>query len=149
GDDWFSFTAPTFFDSEQPIRFVMTTPDAYGTASLYSATGVKLREFAQELDVRELLPGTYYLDVHRDGHPGSYYLEFPGPKADDRYEENDTLAQAANLGLVRDFSATSLVLSDDADWFTFQMDGIGTYGNQARVRFNHPLGDLALSLYRP
>jgi hypothetical protein len=61
-----------------------------------------------------------------------WHIDGPMIRPDDRYEENDRLAQAANLGVVRDgVSVGRLALQDRQDWFRFQVTA--SPGSDARL----------------
>lgn len=95
--------------------------------------------------------GEYYLGVsNKSGSPnGAYTWAIDGPGAaappDDRYENNDTQAAAADLGTVSATKAVSgLALADAADWYTFTTTG-GNGGSVA-VAFAAAQGNLDLRL---
>lgn len=82
---------------------------------------------------------------------GSYQLLIDGPAAgtpDDSYENNDSLAQAANLGTVTTArTIPGLRMADSADWFRFSTTAAGTSGSYVEIFFTHSQGDLDLRLY--
>jgi hypothetical protein len=81
---------------------------------------------------------------------GSYTWRIDGPAAgtDDIFEENDTLATAANLGtLTAQQTWSNLKMADSADWYKFTMSGTGTTANFVQIAFTHSQGDLELRLY--
>ncbi|NJL73455.1 MAG: hypothetical protein HC888_18990, partial [Candidatus Competibacteraceae bacterium] len=69
--------------------------------------------------------------------------------ADDRFEENDTGATAANLGsLIGTNTFEDLVLNaGDDDYFRFTTAATGQDGDFVSIRFDHAAGDLDLALY--
>ncbi len=73
----------------------------------------------------------------------------PAPSAaDDAFEQNDTRATAADLGLVTATRTVSnLVMADRADWYRFRMPAVGTASHFVRIDFSHARGDLDLELY--
>ncbi|MFO0845255.1 MAG: pre-peptidase C-terminal domain-containing protein [Gemmataceae bacterium] len=82
---------------------------------------------------------------------GSYTWVVDGPSggsADDGFEENDTLAQASNLGtLTAARTVSGLVLADGADWFRFTTSLAGTAASSVAISFQNAQGNLALQLY--
>lgn len=67
---------------------------------------------------------------------------------DDRFEENDTFATAANLGAVAGTTTVgSLVQADANDWYKFTTSGRSTSANSVRLTFTHAQGDLDVELY--
>ncbi|MCC7334509.1 MAG: pre-peptidase C-terminal domain-containing protein [Pirellulaceae bacterium] len=96
--------------------------------------------------------GTYYVYVY--GYAGAtnphYTLTVdPGRSvSDDRFEPNNTFAQAADLGvLTANHTEQNLVMADAGDWYRFTMNGQGTSSNYVGVSFQHAAGDLDLEVY--
>ncbi|MHB8972488.1 MAG: leishmanolysin-related zinc metalloendopeptidase [Pirellulaceae bacterium] len=97
-------------------------------------------------------PGTYYVFVY--GYGGAtnphYTLSInPGQSVvDDRFEPNNSFAQAANLGtLTAPYTESNLVMADTADWYRFTMDGPGTVSDYVGIEFQHTGGDLDVAVY--
>lgn len=84
---------------------------------------------------------------------GAYSWSVQGPQvtastADDRYENNDTFAAAANLGIVNGRQTfTGLMLNDTQDWYRFTMRASGTSSAAVTLGFSNARGDLDLRLY--
>lgn len=78
------------------------------------------------------LNGTYYIHVYTysQKHNSDYTLTIdPGSFRDDIYEENDSLAQAFDLGLLTaPVNNVPLELNDGEDWFSFSTNSAGTRG---------------------
>jgi len=96
--------------------------------------------------------GTYYVLVY--GYRGAtnphYMLDIsPGNSlGDDSFEDNDSSAQAANLGILEaGQSVGHLVMADGHDWYQFQMNGPGSASNYVGITFQHAEGDLDLAVY--
>src|SRR5207244_5710104 len=71
-----------------------------------------------------------------------------GGSTDDAFEDNDTFAQAANLGtLTAVRTVNNLVLADAADWFRFTTTAAGTAASSAAITFQNAQGNLDLELY--
>ncbi len=71
-----------------------------------------------------------------------------GPVADDVFEDNDSSAQAANLGTLEAARmVTHLVMADGQDWYQFQMNGPGSATDYVGIAFQHAQGDLDLAVY--
>ncbi|MCU0871890.1 MAG: FG-GAP-like repeat-containing protein [Pirellulaceae bacterium] len=69
-------------------------------------------------------------------------------RPDDRYEENDSRSQAADLGAINGtLTVRDLVLADAADWYSFRLAGATSSGSQAELTFRHALGDIDMELY--
>jgi hypothetical protein len=98
----------------------------------------------------------YYFGItNYTGTPGGGYAwGVDGPAGgnggtDDSYEENDSQAQAANLGtLTQRRTLTGLVMADSADWFRFTLATPGTKAHTVTIQFQHAQGDLDLRLYK-
>ncbi len=67
---------------------------------------------------------------------------------DDLFENNDTFAQAANLGsLSQPTTIQNLVMADQADWFQFQLSQPTDASSTVSIQFQHSQGDLDLAFY--
>src|SRR5262249_39272270 len=67
---------------------------------------------------------------------------------DDPYEENDTFAQASDLGtLTAKRVITDLVMADAADWYRFTTVAAGTSANTVSISFRNATGNLDVELY--
>lgn len=109
--------------------------------------------------------GTYYLGISgygntsydastgsgdSDGSTGGYALTVTPTAAatDDAFEDNDTLATAANLGFrTAPRTYRGLKLIDAGDYFRFRTGARGTADDSVKILFNHAAGDLDLELY--
>jgi hypothetical protein len=93
----------------------------------------------------------YYVGVtnYTGTRGGQYVWSVNGPSVpDDRYEQNDTQAQAANLGAVNpSLTVSNLALVDDQDWFRFDMANRGELSDRVTISFVAAQGDLDLRLY--
>jgi hypothetical protein len=83
---------------------------------------------------------------------GSYHWLVDGPYdvpiQDDLFEENDSKAQAANLGTITETLAVSgLAMADSQDWFRFNLSGQGGDSSYVSIQFANSQGDLDLRLY--
>ncbi len=69
-------------------------------------------------------------------------------RPDDRYEENDSRGQATDLGTLNGtLTARDLVMADAADWYSFRLAGATSSGGEAKLTFQHALGDIDMELY--
>jgi hypothetical protein len=67
---------------------------------------------------------------------------------DDRFESNNSLSQASNLGtLAATRTEANLVLADSNDWYRFTTTGRGSSANRVGITFRHANGDLDIELY--
>jgi hypothetical protein len=94
----------------------------------------------------------YYFGVtNYTGTPGGAYtwqVDGPSSAADDGFENNDTFAQAANLGtMTARRTISNLVLADSADWFRFTTSAAGTAASSVSISFLNSQGNLNLELY--
>ena len=89
----------------------------------------------------------------------SLTVALPAPDAGDVYEENDTkaavdarpagAAESPNFGLVvGSASADGLQLEDAADWYRFEIGGVGTTADSVAITFDRSAGDVDLAVYR-
>lgn len=97
---------------------------------------------------------TYYLGItNYTGAPsGAYTWSVDGPgtlTGDDLYEDNDTQATAADLGVAAGGTLTvnNLKFADAADWYKFTTTTTGTTTSKAQIFFQHIQGDVELGLY--
>lgn len=78
---------------------------------------------------------------------GAYSLVVTASAGDDRFEENDSLAAAANLGRLTTTQTFALSLQDGIDWFRFEIGGGGAAASTITAQFRHALGDVDIELY--
>jgi hypothetical protein len=92
----------------------------------------------------------YYLGItNYNRTPGGRYVaSVDGPTLpDDRYEQNDTLAQAVNLGAVTTRrTLTNLALMDQVDLYRMELPERGLNSDRVTIRFDRTQGDLNLRL---
>ncbi len=94
--------------------------------------------------VIEALESRYALDSGIAALPANY---FAAALIDDIYEENDTLATAANLGtLTGTRTISNLVMADASDFFKFTMTATGTSASKIVLNFTNSQGDLDIVL---
>lgn len=157
--DWYRFTLEGFGTSAHYAR--INFQNAQGNLELnlqrWSATASIWVQVAdststgneERVSLDGLAPGEYCLRVWgaNAAQSPSYTLEI-NPPLDDSYENNDSQAQAANLGLLsREFFTDNRVMADGDDWYRFTMEATGTRDSLVRIDFQHSLGDLRLELY--
>jgi len=154
--DWYTYVVPT--TGSYRLAALTPTSDVDTVLGVYNGSGQRL---AYNDDISSsnrdsqltvsLQAGTrvYFGITNYIGTPGGGYTwQVDGPAGDDRYEENDTLAQATNLGsLTGRRTLTGLVMADSQDWFRFQMAGAGTSEHSVAITFTHAQGDLDFRLY--
>lgn len=100
-----------------------------------------------------LAAGTYYAHVY--GYAGAsnpnYTLTiFAGDQTqDDFFEDNDSRLTATDLRSVVGVSSLEdlVILSNDEDWFRFELPAAGQSGDTVRAYFSHALGDIDMILY--
>lgn len=109
--------------------------------------------------------GTYYLGVSGAGNAaynpitgtgdsrgsnGAYQLVVSATSVsiDDSYEDNDSMTDAADLGIITGtLTLSDLQLRDSADWFRFTLGQSGTEESYVRMSLSHSAGDLDMILY--
>src|SRR5262245_54642926 len=157
--DWYRFTMPGPGGSAHYVSISFQHSQGDLDMALYDAQGglVGTSDGVTDLERISLngrAAGTYYLQVY--GFLGAFNPNYtldinPGvavTPADDGYEENDTLAQASDLGPVTATrTITGLVMADSADWFRFTTDQAGSSSSAATIRFQQAQGNLDLRLY--
>ena len=109
-----------------------------------------------------VVPASLSLTVPYTVAPSNSVLTLPKPQppappapTDDRFENNDTFAQAKDVGALTGVTrtplasraVTGLVLADGADWFKFTTSRTGAAGSNVHIRFEHDRGDLNLRLF--
>jgi hypothetical protein len=156
--DWYRFTMAGPGTASDLVRIAFQHARGDLDLRVYNASGVQVGESlgggdSEQVSLAGLAAGTYYVKVYgwQSFNP-NYSLEIaPGRiAADDRYEENDTLATASDLGMLTGrFLATDLVKGDVVDWYRFTMPGIGAKGDLVRISFKNAEGNLDLRLYDP
>ena len=115
---------------------------------LASSTTVLDRE---ELSLADRPAGVYYLQVAGfDGATnGQYLLTVNAPEPGDRFEANDHIETATDLGLVEGESAwqgLSIHSEDDVDYLRFEIEAGAAKGHFVRAEFDPALGDVDLAL---
>jgi Ca2+-binding RTX toxin-like protein len=170
GADWYKFSMngagtasdfvrAEFTQSQGDLDLVVYKSD--GTTVVGSSTGSTSTE---QVNLTGQPAGTYYAKVY--GHNGATnpgYTLTIDPAAptlsDDAYEDNDSKAitdarpaggvNSPNLGtLTTTKTINTLAMSDSADWYKFQMNGLGYSTHYVRLNFTHSQGDLDLYVYK-
>ncbi|MCP4813455.1 MAG: peptidase C11, partial [Planctomycetaceae bacterium] len=158
-DDWFKFTTSAESTSvhDVGIRFLHSLGDL--DLELYNSGGVLLDSSTSVADLESisldgLAAGEYFIRAF--GYNGainpSYQIKIqaPEPPQGDWAEENDTLAQAYELGTLNRpqfWTDLNIEASGDDDWFRFEMVNRGSFSHNAAIEFNQTRGDLDLELY--
>ncbi|MCA9181477.1 MAG: LEPR-XLL domain-containing protein [Planctomycetales bacterium] len=155
--DWFQFRLDqtSSATANVAIQFQSTSGDL--DLAVYNSSG-RLVGYSNGISNSEIVSlsgataGTYYVYVY--GYAGAtnphYALTVnPGQSvSDDRFEPNNTFAQAADLGVLNtNHMEQNLVMADSGDWYRFTMSGQGTSSNYVGVNFQHAAGDLDLEVY--
>jgi Leishmanolysin/Bacterial pre-peptidase C-terminal domain len=155
--DWYRFELPSTGTSSDTVQIGFNHAAGDIDMALYNASG-RLVAQSQSTSNRELISlanqsaGNYYLQVYgyRGATNGQYNLGFSTASrvVDDRFEQNDTISTAANLGTVtQTLTQSQLVLADAHDWFQFTTTASGTSDNYVQVQFANNLGDVDLEVY--
>ncbi|NJN88118.1 MAG: hypothetical protein HC881_19770, partial [Leptolyngbyaceae cyanobacterium SL_7_1] len=161
-EDWFQFRtiAPGTSDSAVQIDFLHVNGDI--DMQLVDASGrvIAASESANDserLSLSGLAAGDYYVRIY--GFNGasnpSYRLTVtppldPASLAPDRFEPNDSQATATDLNTLSgttQFNNLTIHQSNNEDWFQFTLAVNTSAQHDAKIEFNHQLGDLDLQLY--
>jgi hypothetical protein len=152
-NDFYRFTAAGTGNFTATVAFRHAAGDI--DAVLYDANGNMLTGSAGVTDSEQLTANltagqTYYLRVY--GYQGavnpSYSLQLVGVGgAGDRFESNDAMASATNLGSIgtRSESNLSIHSADDEDYYRITAAATGRL--TANVLFSHAAGDVDVVLY--
>lgn len=151
GNDWYKFTMGPGGSNDR-VRIAFTHAQGDLGLRLYNAAGTQIGASlgsgdSETVSLNGLAAGTYFAQITGTPLRGTRYsLEVA--LADDRYEQNDTRATAADLGsLSARFVAANLVMNDSADWYKFTTGAIGSNDAYLRIAFSHAQGDLDLRLF--
>jgi subtilisin-like proprotein convertase family protein len=153
-DDYYRFTASTTGLLTAEVQFSNAAGDIDMT--LYDADQIHLRSSTSTSDIEQITWSvsageTYYLQVYGyDGAINRNYtmqLSVGQPPQGDRFEPNDTFAQATNLGELgsRLESDLSIHFSENDDYYRFTAGVTGTLSTA--VLFRHADGDIDIALY--
>ncbi len=155
--DWYSFKLAGAAGTDASVGIQFQTARGDLDLAVYDAR-LRLVGYSNGITNSETVslatgtPGTYYVVVY--GYHGAtnptYSLNInPGQSAhDDRFESNNSFAQAANLGtLTAARTESSLVMADGVDWYRFTMNGSGTGVDYVGINFQHAVGDLDMAVY--
>ncbi len=156
--DYFKFTTQNAGVSSNFVRIDYTQSvgdldlqllDAAGNV-LATSGGVLGRE---DISLAGRTAGTYFVRiVGYSGSIGSYQLTIESPQPvfpADRYEANNSLAAATNLGTTSGqevLSSLTIHSRDDRDYYKFTIPSKGVSGNFVRIDFTHSAGDLDMKL---
>ena len=92
----------------------------------------------------------FYLDdyFYGDDFYDDNYNDYIANAPDDRFEDNDEMATAANLNLNAQTEWGDLIVNmADADWYRFNLSGEGKPGDEVSIDFLHANGDLDMVLH--
>jgi hypothetical protein len=97
--------------------------------------------------------GTYFVEIYgRVGATNAYELVVaaPAPPPADRFEPNNSMAAATNLGQVAGslrLEALTIHSTTDRDFFRFQTTATGGISDYVEILFSHDAGNLNMQLY--
>ena len=154
-DDWYEINIPAGQERVQ-VECMFTHSGGDIDLRLVDAAGTTLaisnsttdHEF---IDFTVPSAGTYYIWVDPWGTPvGNTYDLRWDHRADDNYEENDTLATAHALSNVGEFLSTidGLGIQSDEDWYEINVP-TGRQRVQVECQFTHAAGDIDIWLTDP
>lgn len=154
--DYFTFTAPTTgtyqFEATTPksdMDTVLGVFDTFGNRVAYN-DNISGGDSDSRVSYN-LLAGTkifFGITNHIDTPGGKYRWQVTTPGADDKYEENDSIGKAKNLGRIKTSKEiTGLKMLDLTDFFKFKFKGKADPTSEVRIDFLHSAGDLELRLF--
>ncbi|MGI0483228.1 clostripain-related cysteine peptidase [Geminocystis sp. CENA526] len=129
---WYNYVeVKSYYDSDTDYGFA-DYAYASGNNGLGSESGT----------IRGLVGGVSFTDNFDNYNEAD--LEKPQVEEDDQYEDNDDIKSATPItgnldGLI--------IVSNDPDWFTFELSQRGTVESSIKIEFSNSLGDLDLVLY--
>jgi hypothetical protein len=116
--------------------FASGNPSGEPLARAFNTNGAMLRQFSSLGD--DFVNGAYV------AAGAMSVLEDP----DDEFEDNDTLAQAADLGTLDEtHSLEGLHLLDAADWFQLHLESAAAEDAYVHIEFLHSQGDVDMAVY--
>jgi hypothetical protein len=157
--DYYSFVAPV--TAAYRIMVLARASSIDTVLGIYTVQGQRLAyndDFASgatdsRLSVKLQAGVRYYFAItHYTGTPGGGYTwGVDGPLGShyipaDVYEENNTLAQATDLGTLTQRETLTASMGDATDWFRFTLTTAGTAAAAVTLQFQHAEGDLGLRL---
>lgn len=153
--DYFTFVAPT----TGSYNFEATTPksDMDTVLGVFDTFGNRVafnNDFGggTESSVNfSLLAGQkifFGITNHTDTPGGKYRWQVTAPGPDDKFEENDSIGKAKNLGNIKTNKVIAdLKMLDLTDFFKFSFKGQADATSEVQIDFNNSLGDLELRLF--
>lgn len=149
-DDWFTFEVPsgnvglyveaTFLDAEGDIDFELYDPLGFPIVIRDSITDNEV------LDIdRPVPPGNYQLRVYGPNLGNEYDL-FWVPYVEDRYEENDRVAEAFDISALLGAPLAGSPTLGDEDWYSFEVNRATPFA-QIDLAYINANGTVALELF--
>lgn len=150
--DWYKFKLLRKPLAAEKIVVGFQHADGNLNAVFYDATGKAIKSYTsgtnnETISLQGLSAGNYFLRVFgANGQKNAKYsLSF---KLDDRYENNDSIAQAKSLGVIGEKRVfAGLGLYDKDDWYTFSLANPSVDGSKAKIFFDDAKGNLDAELY--
>lgn len=163
--DWYQFTTKNRAQNEDRIQIISDTSLSHINLELYDKTGEGLIASSSSTSDKKFIPldglnPSDYLIKISGSQASSYTLELELPKAffgsnapiqPDRFEINNNPEQATdlrNISSQQHLEDLSIHNSEDQDFYRFSISGKADVNHFAKIRFDHTLGDLDLSLLR-
>jgi len=154
--DFFTFVAPTTgsyaFEATTPksdMDTVLGVFDTGGNRVAFNNNGAGLG--TDSLANYSLIAGQkifFGITNHTDKPGGRYRWQVTAPGPDDKYEENDTIGKAKNLGNIKTAKVINdLKMLDLSDFFKFSFKGQAEATSEVRIDFTHSLGDIDMRLF--
>lgn len=156
--DVFRFQTASLGTSADSVRIDFTGGTGDLNLTLHDAGGTILATSAgtgdlERISLANLAAGTYYVGIRGAGSAVNAYtltIAAPGGLADDWAEDNDSLADAHDLGSVaghRSWTGLNINTLTDEDWFRLTIQDTCLARNYVQILFTHSSGDLDMRLY--
>jgi hypothetical protein len=152
--DYYQFSMEGYGTATSDVSINFDNGQGNLNLALYNSAGALLASSSsttangETISLANRAPGVYSLRV--TGASGCWSPRYGiviNPGVDDRYENNDTMATAYDLGALSGIRTVSnLQLVDSGDYYRFSMDGIGDVSDYVRINFQNAQGNLDLKV---
>jgi Ca2+-binding RTX toxin-like protein len=151
--DWFKFDLAQKGTAGNYVAIAFNTYQGDLDLDLYNTAGTIIKSAkgfrnTESITLDGLVAGTYYARVTGyAGKTNANYSLFINTPGSDRFEENDSLAQAKLLTRTKTQQTWESLSVNDQDWFKINLPSSVTGSDFISVDFDHSQGDVDLELY--
>ncbi|PSF34929.1 hypothetical protein C7H19_18145 [Aphanothece hegewaldii CCALA 016] len=151
--DWFKFELQATGTLSDYVAIGFDTYQGDLDLELYNASGTLIKSAkgfrdTESISLENLAIGTYYAKVSGyTGKTNPNYTLFINTPGSDRFEENDSRAQATSLTRTTPLQTWDSLSLDDEDWFKITLPNGVTSNDYVSISFDHSQGDIDLELY--